>query len=164
MFVCEFYHKSDSGPDYDREYSIWNSIKNHVKNTVLLYEGGYRVFEFDGINTPTLIEDFPEQFQYFRENDQQYKNRAITKNALYMFEKTELHRLDLTTYQASVVPTPDSEIQVITSDKNTAGFSFTGIRYADGKNIIGSLSATGEVKTELSFDNGVKAVNLIEIF
>ena len=153
VFICEF----------DISNSIYRIVENHVKNTVILYAGFDDVFEFDGINSPILIEDFPEAFRNFGENDSQYSNRARTNSALYIYEAGKLNRLDLATYKMSLIPTTEFEIQFITSDERQPGFSFTGMRYVDGKNIIGKLSS-GVIETELSLDNGVKAVNLIEIF
>ena len=138
IFICEFYDLFD-GEEYSLE--IYDVIRNYAKETVLLgCRSGRNIYEFDGINPPKLVDNFPEQFRYFEQNLAFDKNKANTKNSLYVFEKSKLFRLDLHTYQFTIVPTPDIEIQEIISDKEQEGFSFTGISYIDGKNIIGTLS------------------------
>ena len=157
--VCEFYEK-----EYDREIeiNIYNVIENHVKNTVIFHTNGALFFEFDGINTPTLIETIPNEFIYFGTS---YDNiETTTKDALYMFEDNKLLKLDLATYQSTTVPTTDVEIQSMTSDIRESGFSFTGISYTNGKNIIGNIDSNDKITTTFTSDDGSKLVNLIEIF
>ena len=156
-FVCEF---------LESEYSLEAVIENHANNSVLLNTAENVVVEFDGVNKPEIIKDFPVEFFSFG-SDPLYRDgckEARTKNALYIYADSELTKLDLSTYQASIIPTTGIEIHNITYDERYNGFSFTGIRYDDGKNIIGSISVTDEITTELSLDSGEKAIALVELF
>lgn len=66
-------------------------------------------------------------------------------------------------YQVSEFQVLDYEIQSISTSSESANITFTGIRYIDGANVIGTINESNEIIIDNAADNGEKIINLIPL-
>jgi len=137
---------------------------NHFNDCLLFLnaEKLSELSEFDIVKNQWRYFQIPNDFY----NRMQGKQQFISKNAVYFFDwstKRDFVRLDLTTYEISTITLTGYEIYGVTSSINSAEISFTGLRYADSKIIVGSIDASGNVNSIIERENNQKIENLIQL-
>lgn len=75
---------------------------------------------------------------------------------------SQLHKLDMQTYQEKKIESSEYEIQILYSSENES-LPFFGFRYSDGTNVIGTITATDNIQIDNVSNNGNKIINLIPL-
>lgn len=88
----------------------------------------------------------------------------VTSRAWYVFDKGEksLHKLPMLDYAAITIPIRDYEIQHLVSDRTKPDLHFTGFRYADGKNVVGTITESDEIVIDAISESN-QLIDLISI-
>lgn len=66
-------------------------------------------------------------------------------------------------YQVSEFQVLDYEIQSISTSSESSNITFTGIRYMDGANVVGTINESNEIVENKVSENGEKIINLIPL-
>lgn len=56
-----------------------------------------------------------------------------------------------------------NEIQSLSANSESSNIAFTGFRYSDGTNVVGTITESDEVVINSIADNGNKIINLISL-
>lgn len=75
-----------------------------------------------------------------------------------MFSKTTMKD-----YQESQFQVSEYEIQSLSANSESSNIAFTGFRYSDGTNVVGTITESDEVVINSIADNGNKIINLISL-
>lgn len=122
------------------------AVPNHVRKTLLLNE----YYEFDGEKCTKL--------------DKQINIGDIrTNKAWYNRSNTTFSKIAMKDYQESQFQILDYEIQSLSASSESPNIAFTGFRYSDGVNVVGTITETDEVIIDNVAENGNKIINLISL-
>lgn len=66
-------------------------------------------------------------------------------------------------YQESQFQILDYEIQGLSANSESSNITFTGFRYSDGANVVGTITESDEVVIDNVAENGNKIINLISL-
>ena len=122
------------------------AVPNHVRKTLLLNE----YYEFDGEKCTKL--------------DKQINIGDIrTNKAWYNRSNTTFSKIAMKDYQESQFQILDYEIQSLSANSESSNITFTGFRYSDGVNVVGTITETDEVVIDNVAENGNKIINLISL-
>ena len=66
-------------------------------------------------------------------------------------------------YQESQFQILDYEIQSLSANSESSNITFTGFRYSDGANVVGTITESDEVVIDNVAENGNKIINLISL-
>lgn len=66
-------------------------------------------------------------------------------------------------YQASEFQVLDYEIQTLSASPESPNITFTGIRYLDGANVVGTIDENDKITIDNVADNGKQIINLISL-
>lgn len=123
----------------------WAFIPNYVRNTVVI--NGH--LEFDG-------EQCVELGKYMNIGN------IRTSKAWYtlgnMFSK-----IAMKDYQESQFQVSEYEIQNLSANSESPNITFTGFRYSDGANVVGTITESDEIVIDNVANNGEKIINLISL-
>lgn len=124
----------------------WQFVPNHVRKTMVLNE----YYEFDGEKCTQL--------------DKQINIGDIrTNKAWYNRSNTTFSKIAMKDYQESQFQILDYEIQSLSANSESSNITFTGFRYSDGVNVVGTITETDEVVIDNVAENGNKIINLISL-
>lgn len=124
----------------------WRFVPNHVRKTMVLNE----YYEFDGEKCTQL--------------DKQINIGDIrTNKAWYNRSNTTFSKIAMKDYQESQFQILDYEIQSLSANSESSNITFTGFRYSDGVNVVGTITETDEVVIDNVAENGNKIINLISL-
>ncbi len=124
----------------------WRFLPNHVRKTMVLNE----YYEFDGEKCTQL--------------DKQINIGDIrTNKAWYNRSNTTFSKIAMKDYQESQFQILDYEIQSLSANSESSNITFTGFRYSDGVNVVGTITETDEVVIDNVAENGNKIINLISL-
>ena len=124
----------------------WRFVPNHVRKTMVLNE----YYEFDGEKCTQL--------------DKQINIGDIrTNKAWYNRSNTTFSKIAMKDYQESQFQILDYEIQSLSASSESPNIAFTGFRYSDGVNVVGTITETDEVIIDNVAENGNKIINLISL-
>lgn len=124
----------------------WRFVPNHVRKTMVLNE----YYEFDGEKCTQL--------------DKQINIGDIrTNKAWYNRSNTTSSKIAMKDYQESQFQILDYEIQSLSANSESSNITFTGFRYSDGVNVVGTITETDEVVIDNVAENGNKIINLISL-
>ena len=124
----------------------WRFLPNHVRKTMVLNE----YYEFDGEKCTQL--------------DKQINIGDIrTNKAWYNRSNTTFSKIAMKDYQESQFQILDYEIQSLSASSESPNIAFTGFRYSDGVNVVGTITETDEVIIDNVAENGNKIINLISL-
>lgn len=124
----------------------WRFVPNHVRKTMVLNEH----YEFDGEKCTKL--------------DKQIIIGDIrTNKAWYNRSNTTFSKIAMKDYQESQFQILDYEIQSLSASSESPNIAFTGFRYSDGTNVVGTITESDEVVINSIADNGNKIINLISL-
>lgn len=154
--ICKF----NNLPDYssaDDKYEIWRTLYNYAKRTVVLNDNWGAWYEFNGevYNKVEIPRDF-----YWNELEENCFN---TSKAWYKQDNTHFSKLGMNNYQKSDFQILDYEIQNVFASPKSPNITFSGIRYMDGANIVGTITESDEVVIDNVAANGNKIINLISL-
>ena len=122
------------------------AVPNHVRKTLLLNE----YYEFDGEKCTKL--------------DKQINIGDIrTNKAWYNRSNTTFSKIAMKDYQESQFQILDYEIQSLSANSESSNITFTGFRYSDGANVVGTITESDEVVIDNVAENGNKIINLISL-
>ena len=122
------------------------AVPNHVRKTLLLNE----YYEFDGEKCTKL--------------DKQINIGDIrTNKAWYNRSNTTFSKIAMKDYQESQFQILDYEIQSLSASSESSNITFTGFRYSDGANVVGTITESDEVVIDNVAENGNKIINLISL-
>lgn len=129
---------------YDNTY--WKFIPNYVRNTVVINGN----LEFDGEQCVKL---------------DKYVNvgNICTSKAWYILNNTMFSKTAMKDYQESQFQVSEYEIQSLSANSESSNIAFTGFRYSDGTNVVGTITESDEVVINSIADNGNKIINLISL-
>lgn len=154
--VCEFNNLPDDVTSSDK-YEIIQVLNNYAKNTVLLHDNWGSWYEFDG-ETYSKVE-IPQDFNWYELEPGCF----YTNKAWYRQDYTYFNKLSMNDYQVSEFQVLDYEIQSISTSSESSNITFTGIRYMDGANIVGTINESNEIVENKVSENGEKIINLIPL-
>ena len=154
--VCEFNNLPDDVTSSDK-YEIIQVLNNYAKNTVLLHDNWGSWYEFDG-ETYSKVE-IPQDFNWYELEPGCF----YTNKAWYRQDNTHFNKLSMNDYQVSEFQVLDYEIQSISTSSESSNITFTGIRYMDGANIVGTINESNEIVENKVSENGEKIINLIPL-
>lgn len=124
----------------------WRFLPNHVRKTMVLNE----YYEFDGEKCTKL--------------DKQINIGDIrTNKAWYNRSNTTFSKIAMKDYQESQFQILDYEIQSLSANSESSNITFTGFRYSDGANVVGTITESDEVVIDNVAENGNKIINLISL-
>ena len=124
----------------------WRFLPNHVRKTMVLNE----YYEFDGEKCTQL--------------DKQINIGDIrTNKAWYNRSNTTFSKIAMKDYQESQFQILDYEIQSLSANSESSNITFTGFRYSDGANVVGTITESDEVVIDNVAENGNKIINLISL-
>ena len=124
----------------------WRFVPNHVRKTMVLNEH----YEFDGEKCTKL--------------DKQINIGDIrTNKAWYNHSNTTFSKVAMKDYQESQFQILDYEIQSLSASSESPNIAFTGFRYSDGVNVVGTITETDEVIIDNVAENGNRIINLISL-
>ena len=152
--VCEFNNLPDDITSSDK-YEIIQVLNNYAKNTVLLHDNWGSWYEFNG-ETYSKVE-IPQDFNELE------PGCFYTNKAWYRQDNTYFNKLSMNDYQVSEFQVLDYEIQSISTSSESSNITFTGIRYMDGANIVGTINESNEIVENKVSENGEKIINLIPL-
>lgn len=148
--VCAFEGNWGEGP----------ILTNYARNSVVFRYSGYNnAAEFDG-NKITEV-SLPDDFHNI--SNMMYQDFYVTNKAWYITGNAELHKLDMNTYQDYKIPVLDYELQTISASPESPNITFTGFRYSDGANVVGTIDENDKITIDNVADNGEKIINLIPL-
>lgn len=124
----------------------WRFVPNHVRKTMVLNE----YYEFDGEKCTQL-------------NKQINIGDIRTNKAWYNRSNTTFSKIAMKDYQESQFQILDYEIQSLSANSESSNITFTGFRYSDGVNVVGTITETDEVVIDNVAENGNKIINLISL-
>lgn len=129
---------------YDNTY--WKFIPNYVRNTMVINGN----LEFDGERCTKL---------------DKYVNvgNIRTSKAWYTLNNTTFLKIAMKDYQESQFQVSEYEIQNLSTSLESPNIAFTGFRYSDGVNVVGTITETDEVVIDNVAENGNKIINLISL-
>ena len=150
--ICEFYNL----PDYaspDDKYEIHQVLNNYAKKSVVLCDnwGGWYEFNGETYSKVEIQQDF-SWYSFFNTNKAWYKQ-----------DNTRFSKLSMTDYQYSEFQILDYEIQTLSASSESPNIAFSGIRYMDGANVVGTITETDEIVIDNVAENGNKIINLIPL-
>lgn len=154
--VCEFNNLPDNITSSDK-YEIIQVLNNYAKNTVLLHDNWGSWYEFNG-ETYSKVE-IPQDFNWYELEPGCF----YTNKAWYRQDNTYFNKLSMNDYQVSEFQVLDYEIQSISTSSESSNITFTGIRYMDGANIVGTINESNEIVENKVSENGEKIINLIPL-
>lgn len=154
--VCEFNNLPDDVTSSDK-YEIIQVLNNYAKNTVLLHDNWGSWYEFDG-ETYSKVE-IPQDFNWYELEPGCF----YTNKVWYRQDNTHFNKLSMNDYQVSEFQVLDYEIQSISTSSESSNITFTGIRYMDGANIVGTINESNEIVENKVSENGEKIINLIPL-
>lgn len=154
--ICEFYNLPDYASSSDR-YEIQQVLNNYAKNTALLRDNWGSWYEFNG-ETYSEVE-IPQDFNWYELEPGCF----YTNKAWYRQDNTHFNKLSMNDYQVSEFQVLDYEIQSISTSSESSNITFTGIRYMDGANIVGTINESNEIVENKVSENGEKIINLIPL-
>lgn len=126
--------------------TYWEFTSNHVRNTMVINGS----LEFDGEKCTTL-------------------NRPIsignlrTSKAWYSYNNTTFSKIAMKDYQESQFKVSEYEIQSLSANSESPNIAFTGFRYLDGANVVGTITELDEIVIDNVANNGEKIINLISL-
>lgn len=124
----------------------WRFVPNHVRKTMVLNEH----YEFDGEKCTKL--------------DKQINIGDIrTNKAWYNHSNTTFSKISMKDYQESQFQILDYEIQSLSASSESSNITFTGFKYSDGVNVVGTITESDEVVINNVAENGNKIINLISL-
>lgn len=148
--VCEFNNLPDDITSSDK-YEIIQVLNNYAKNTVLLHDNWGSWYEFNG-ETYSKVE-IPQDFNWYELEPGCF----YTNKAWYRQDNTYFNKLSMNDYQVSEFQVLDYEIQSISTSSESSNITFTGIRYMDGANIVGTINESNEIVENKVSENGEKS-------
>lgn len=126
--------------------TYWEFTSNHVRNTMVINGN----LEFDGEKCTTL--DRPISIGNLR-----------TSKAWYSYNNTTFSKIAMKDYQESQFQVSEYEIQNLSANSESPNIAFTGFRYLDGANVVGTITETDEIVIDNVANNGEKIINLISL-
>lgn len=154
--VCEFNNLPDDITSSDK-YEIIQVLNNYAKNTVLLHDNWGSWYEFNG-ETYCKVE-IPQDLNWYELEPGCF----YTNKAWYRQDNTYFNKLSMNDYQVSEFQVLDYEIQSISTSSESSNITFTGIRYMDDANIVGTINESNEIVENKVSENGEKIINLIPL-
>ena len=126
--------------------NYWAFTPNYVRNTVVINGN----LEFDGEQCVKL---------------DKYVNigNIRTSKAWYILNNTMFSKTTMKDYQESQFQVSEYEIQSLSANSESSNIAFTGFRYSDGTNVVGTITESDEVVINSIADNGNKIINLISL-
>ncbi len=126
--------------------NYWAFAPNYVRNTVVINGN----LEFDGEQCVKL---------------DKYVNigNIRTSKAWYILNNTMFSKTTMKDYQESQFQVSEYEIQSLSANSESSNIAFTGFRYSDGTNVVGTITESDEVVINSIADNGNKIINLISL-
>ena len=149
----------------DDSYFYISCIPDH-KNRVHIMSNGEKTLTFNE-RTKEIKELSIKLPKTYRTNGYYYS----TSSALYLKENTQqgvissLIKLDLNDYSVEKLDFMGNgyEAYLVSASIKTSGLSFSGLRFSDGKNIIGNVDAEGNFSVFENIHLASKATNLIRL-
>lgn len=124
----------------------WEFMPNYVRNTMVINGS----LEFDGEQCVKL---------------DKYVNigNICTSKAWYILNNTMFSKTAMKDYQESQFQVSEYEIQNLSTSPENPNITFSGFRYSDGVNIVGTITESDEIVINSVADNGNKIINLISL-
>ncbi|WP_302975129.1 hypothetical protein [Paraprevotella clara] len=126
--------------------TYWKFIPNYVRNTMVINGS----LEFDGEQCVAL------------EKQISISNFGTSK-AWYSYNNTTFSKIAMKDYQESQFQVSEYEIQNLSANSESPNITFTGFRYSDGANVVGTITESDEIVIDNVANNGEKIINLISL-
>ncbi len=133
-------------PDDGDFYVDGRFVQNHVRKSILLNS----YYEFDGTKCTKL------------ENPVSIGDLSTSK-AWYTFGSSSYTKISMTDYQESQIQITEYYMQDISASPESPNITFTGFRYSDGANVVGTIDENDKITIDNVSDNGEKIINLIPL-
>ena len=86
-----------------------------------------------------------------------------TSKAWYSYNNTTFSKIAMKDYQESQFQVSEYEIQNLSANSESPNITFTGFRYSDGANVVGTITESDEIVIDNVANNGEKIINLISL-
>ena len=126
--------------------TYWEFIPNYVRNTMVINGS----LEFDGE-------------QCFVLEKQISISNFGTSKAWYSYNNITFSKIAMKDYQESQFQVSEYEIQNLSANSESPNITFTGFRYSDGANVVGTITESDEIVIDNVANNGEKIINLISL-
>lgn len=171
FYVVDRIRDENGNYKYDAIYRL-DEIGNNELNAILLAEDDYYGWIGDFcpnakrktfiMSTGSTTYEFNEEtgemraigvvipitYFYTTRSDLNF-NTFLTSESLWVIEETELYQLNLADYSLRKIDLIQCGYEIrednITSSPNVPGLSFSGLRYADGQNVVGTIQEDGTI-------------------
>lgn len=133
-------------PEGTEFYRYIQFTPNYVRTTMLLDNS----YEFNGetcirLENPVNIGDI------------------VTSKAWYSRNNTTFSKTAMADYRTSEFQVSDYELQTISASPTSPNITFTGFRYSDGANVVGTIDENDKITIDNVADNGEEIINLIPL-
>ncbi|MDR1504626.1 MAG: hypothetical protein LBT43_19430 [Prevotella sp.] len=134
-------------------------VQNHVKGTHVILIDDNILLEFDE-GTGHINEH-----AYSTNIGSVFPSYYVSSQSLYVGGATSLAKIDLNTYELGILDFFGNgyEVNKISTSKNSPDMSFSGLRYSDGKNIIGVVDKNGVFTVNENTKETTEITNLIRL-
>ncbi|WP_053976929.1 hypothetical protein [Mangrovimonas xylaniphaga] len=159
-----FYMVDSSTGNFDSTYSFTGPNLNTYSNSFYFHVDKPNSTLFISVShTNGFHYEFSEDTNTFTEIELPYNPEAIiqTEETLYMYNGTNVYKMNLSDNSYEMISSNAYEIYTMSLDQNDK-LLFSGLRYSDGKKVIGEMSTTGDV-TIIEEEMDTEAVSLVRL-
>lgn len=137
-----------STTDYLINIHFYEFCPNPIKKTHIISNGEI-TYEFDETTNEFRKLDFILPETHYIGWGTYRSNAFLTSEALWVHDDTKLYRLNLADYSLNIIDLIKEGYEIkkenITCSINAPGLSFSGLRYSDGQNIVGTINEDGTI-------------------
>lgn len=140
---------------------------NHKRKTYIA-SNGHETLEFNeetgeitklNLNIPIIY--------YSDYNDNFIKNTFVTSESLWIFNENKLYQLSLNDYSLKIINLINEGYEInqenITCSIESPGLSFSGVRYSDGQNVVGTINEDGSITAFEKTKSGNPVITLLRL-
>lgn len=124
---------------------------NSIRNSCILSNGD-NIIEFDETTNELrkLNISIPSTYDYIGWGTASGNaSTFINSESLWIYDETKLYQLKLSDYSLNIIDLVSKGYSInsstITCSINSPGLSFSGVRYSDGQNIVGTIDEEGNI-------------------
>lgn len=133
--------------ELEKQLRWYNFCPNPKRNTHITSDGNETIEFNEETGEIKKLEIFIPSI--FIHNMGGVSNTFISSESLWVIEQTELYQLNLNNYSLKIINLVNEGYEIvqenITSSPNASGLSFSGLRYSDGQNVVGTINEDGTI-------------------
>ena len=116
-----------------------------------------------------LNENIPSIREYYGWNNNETANAFVTSESLFVtdYDLKKLYQISLADYTVHVIDMVQAGYEItpgtISCDLTSPGLSFAGLRYADGKNVVGMVNEDGTISACEKTATDIPIISLVRL-